>query len=279
MDHFLIVDGSNLLFQMFYGMPEMKNSSGSPIQGVIGFVGGLLKILRYIEPTHVCVCFDGECYNSRKELDPNYKANRPDYSQLQEEETPFCQLPGIYEALDFLGICHRETACCEADDWMAGFADRYGKEDLVTIVSQDSDLFQLITDKVRILRYRGENSIICDQLYIKNKLGILPEQYVDFKSLTGDTADNIKGADRVGPKTAAALLQEYGTLEAILSAASSISKPALRASLESGAQRLRLNQELIRLDAAQLLPFTREQLQWTYRGQTTGRVLEAIEIR
>lgn len=280
MDHYLIVDGSNLLFQMFYGMPSrLQDQNGAPVHGIVGFIGALLKIIRYIDPTHVCVCFDGECQNARKELDDAYKANRPDYSRIPEEETPFCQLPGIYAALDHLGICHKETACCEADDWMAGFAEQYGKRDRVTLVSQDSDLFQLISERVHILRYRGEKTVICDEAYMKSKLGISPGQYVDYKSLTGDTADNIKGADRVGPKTAALLLQQYGTLEAILEAAPGITKPALRESLISGAQRLRLNQRLIRLDGSQPLPFTEEQLRWSYRGQTTGRILHAIGIQ
>ena len=161
---------------------------------------------------------------------------------------------------------------------MAGFACQYGKDACVTIVSQDSDLFQLITEKVHILRYRGENTIICDPAYIKERLGIDPGQYVDYKSLTGDTADNIRGADRVGPKTAAALMRQFGTLENLLQQMPAITKPALRASLESCGQRLLRNQRLIRLDAEQPLPFTRQQLQWQYRGQTTGRVLSAIGL-
>ena len=117
----LIVDGSNLLFQMFYGMPaRITNREGRAIQGTLGFVGALLKIIRMTRPTHLAVLFDGECANARTELDGDYKGNRPDYSQIEEEDTPFSQLPDVYAALDYLGICHRETDCCEADDWIAG---------------------------------------------------------------------------------------------------------------------------------------------------------------
>ena len=199
-----MVDGSNLLFQMFYGMPaRIINHEGRAIQGTLGFVGALLKMIRMVEPTHVAVFFDGECENERTQIDGDYKANRPDYSQMPEEDTPFSQMPDVYAALDWLGIAHKETTDCETDDWIAGYAwelRQMSRLELV-IASQDSDFFQLISDSTRILRYRGDKTVICDRNYIREKLGIEPEQYADFKSLTGDTADNIKGADKIGPKT------------------------------------------------------------------------------
>ena len=97
----LIVDGSNLLFQMFYGMPaRITNAQGKAIQGTLGFVGALLKMIRAVSPTHVFVAFDGACENARTEIDSDYKANRPDYSDVPEEETPFSQLPDIFCALE-----------------------------------------------------------------------------------------------------------------------------------------------------------------------------------
>ena len=227
MKKILLVDGSNLLFQMFFGMPaRIINAQGKAIQGTLGFVGALLKIIHMMKPTHVAVLFDGESHNPRKDLDEEYKSNREDYSQVAEEENPFSQLPDIYAALDFLGICHAETKDCETDDWMAGYVRKYtaGSDSLadapeIVISSFDSDFFQLISDKVTILRYRGENSVLCDRTYLQDKFGIIPERYADFKSLTGDTADNIKGADKVGPKTAAQLVNEFGSLEEVIARA------------------------------------------------------------
>lgn len=280
MEHFLIVDGSNLLFQMFYGMPaKFPGKHGRPIQGTVGFLGALLKIIRWVSPTHVFVCFDGECENPRKELDGDYKANRPDFGDVPEDDLPFSQLPDIYAALDHLGICHRETQCCEADDWMASFAKTYGGQGRVTIVSQDSDLFQLITDRVSVLRYRGDRSVFCNPEYIRDKLGIEPSQYADFKSMTGDTADNIKGADKIGPKTAARLLQQFGTLEGILENQSQIDKPSVRNSLESATERLRKNKKLIALTGNEPLPVSPQEIAWTYCGQTSTQVLMDIGVR
>ncbi len=278
MDKILIVDGSNLLFQMFYGMPaRIVNSQGRPIQGVIGFVGALLKVIRRVKPTHVLVTFDGECQNPRKELDENYKANR-DYDK-PPEELPFCQLPDIFNALCFLDIPYRETTCCEADDWIAGYVRTYGQSHEIVVVSQDSDFFQLIGDRVRILRYRGDQSVLCDRGWLMDKYGIAPEQYADFKSMTGDTADNIRGADKIGPKTAAWLLQQFGDLEGILEHMQQVSKPSVRASLEQSAERLRLNRLLIRLEGSKSLPFTLGELVWEDPGYTSYRILTEIGVR
>jgi DNA polymerase-1 len=265
---------------MFYGMPaRIVNPDGKAIQGTLGFVGALLKMVRLVKPTHIAVLFDGEYASQRRELDEEYKANREDLSSLPEEETPFSQLPDIYAALDYLGICHGETRCCEADDWIAGYALSLGKEKQVTVVSQDGDFFQLISEGVSVLRYRGENSVLCTPDHIEKKLGITPEQYADFKSLTGDTADNIQGAPKVGPKTAAALLQQFGTLEAILENIPLVKKPSVRASLAASADRLRLNQRLIRLTGGEDLPFSLEEMAYTYQGQTTTQTLTALNLR
>lgn len=280
MEKLMIVDGSNLLFQMFYGMPSrIVNEQGKAIQGTLGFVGALLKIIRMIQPTHAVVVFDGEYENERKEMDPDYKANRPDYSQIAEEDTPFSQLPDIYAALDFMGIRYGETTDCEADDWISGYANAYGGQMDVVVVSQDSDFFQLINNRVTVLRYRGKQSILCDSEYIREKLGIEPTQYAAYKSLTGDAADNIRGVDKVGPKTAAALLRQFGDLDTLLEQADSIRKTSVRCSVLECMARIRKNFALIKLVGCRQLPFAMEQLTYSYDGITTTKVLEATGLR
>ena len=280
MDKLLIVDGSNLLFQMFYGMPaRIVNARGRAIQGTLGFIGALLKIIRMVQPTHVLVAFDGECDNGRTALDENYKANRPDYSEMPEEDTPFSQLPDIYAALDELGICHKETENCEADDWIAAYAARCGSDMDVVIVSQDSDFFQLITERVSVLRYRGKSTVICDPAYIQEKLGIQPQQYGAFKALTGDAADNIRGAEKIGPKTAAELMNTFGDLQTLLANGESIRKPSVRRSVLQNAARIQRNYDLICLTGEAALPFALAQLRWEDSGMTTTQVLEKCGIK
>lgn len=276
----MIVDGSNLLFQMFFGMPaRIINAQGKAIQGTLGFIGALLKIIRTVKPTHVAVFFDGEHENDRTLLDENYKANRIDYGEAPEEENPFSQLGDVYEALDYMDIMHMETTECEADDLIAGYALNVGKETEMVISSFDSDFFQLITERVSVLRYRGEKTIICTPEYIKEKFGVEPSQYADFKSLTGDHADNIKGADKVGSKTATLLLNEYGTLENILKNAENIKKAAVRESVIRNADRLKVNYRLIKLEGNMSLPFEMHELVYCDTGITTNEVLRGIGLK
>ncbi|MDE6676636.1 MAG: flap endonuclease, partial [Clostridia bacterium] len=256
MKKLLLVDGSNLLFQMFFGMPaRIFNASGKAVHGTLGFAGALLKIIRMTEPTHVAVLFDGEHENERAALNADYKANRIDYGKVSEEENPFTQLPDIYAALDYMNIKHAETTVCETDDWIAAYARAYGRDTRIIISSFDSDYFQLITDNVSVLRYRGMKTVICTPDYVSSRYGISPSQYADFKSLVGDSADNIKGADKIGPKTAATLLKQFSTLDGILANAPQIERRSVRESILLNAERLRTNYKLIKLSGDAALPF------------------------
>lgn len=280
MDKLLIIDGSNLLFQMFYGMSaRIVNSEGKAIQGTLGFVGALLKIIRKVEPTHILAVFDGEHENSRCEIDADYKANRIDYSRVSEEENPFSQLPDVYKALDYLGINYIETTNCEADDMITSYALSFCEDTDIVISSFDSDFFQLISERVSILRYRGEKTMICSSQYIIEKYGIYPDQYAYFKSLVGDTADNIKGAQKIGIKTAASLLRTFGTLENIISNADNIDKPSIKKSILENTDRIRKNYELIKLRNNQLLPYDKCDLELMNTSKTTTEVLRGIGVK
>lgn len=279
MKHLLIIDGSNLLFQMFYGMPSgILSKSGKPIHAVFGFIGALRKILAQVDPDYIFIPFDGEIHNKRIDLNPLYKANREDYSSLPDEELPFSQLPEIYDALDLLKIKHAETTDCEADDWIAAYALRYGTKAAVTIVSMDSDFFQLINQNVNVLRYRGRNSILCGEAYLEDRFGIRPSQYADFKSMTGDPADNICGARHIGPKTAAWLLHTYQDLDGILGHIDQISKPSIRRSLDEASAFLPVNRQLILLDGSAQCPFDLEDLTYHPSPLSTRRILAELDF-
>lgn len=280
MDKLLIVDGSNLLFQMFFGMPaRIANGEGKAIQGTLGFVGALLKIIRKVEPTHILAIFDGQHENSRCEIDADYKANRIDYSMVNEKENPFSQLPDVYKALDYMGINYIETTNCEADDIIASYALSFCDNSDIIICSFDSDFFQLISEHVSVLRYRGKNTMLCSSQHIIEKYGIYPNQYAYFKSLVGDTADNIKGAEKIGIKTAASLLRTFGTLENIICNAEDIDKPSIKKSIIENTERIRKNYELIRLEKKQLLPYDKCDLEFINTSKTTTEVLKGIGIK
>lgn len=279
MDKLLLVDGSNLLFQMFFGMPaRIFNKNGKAIHGIIGFTGALLKIIRMTKPTHIAVLFDGEHENVRVSLNADYKANRPDYSGVPETENPFSQLSDIYSVLDCLSIKYAETTVCETDDWIAGYALTYGKDISIVISSFDSDYFQLIGGNVSVLRYRGDKTLICTPQFISDKFGIKPSQYADFKSLVGDTSDNIKGADKVGPKTAAQLLLKYGSLESVIANARQIEKPSIRQSIIENTDRLHTNYKLIKLTNDAALPFELSELRYVLKSTSTNDILQKTGI-
>lgn len=280
MKKLLIVDGLNLHFQMFFGMPSrIINANGKAIQGTLGFVGAFIKIIKMTNPTHIVVLFDGEHPNDRAELLAEYKANRTDYSTVPEEESPFSQLQDVYDALTFMNIKHIEAAELETDDVIASYTHTYKGEGQIVISSFDSDFFQLISNNVRVLRYRGDNTVVCEVEYIQNKYGISPCQYADFKSLTGDNSDNIKGADKVGPKTASKLINQFGSLQEILNNAVEIEKPSIRESIIRNTERLQNNYKLIKLEDRATLPFTLDELAYTYNGITTNEVLKGIKLR
>ncbi len=276
----LLVDGHNLLFQMFFGMPaRIVGTDGKPIQGVLGFVGALLRILRMTSPTHVLILFDGEHENDRTKLDGAYKANRPDYSSLPDEKTPFSQLPYIYTALDFLNIAHTEVTDFETDDTIAAYVFSRIPDIEIVIASQDSDFFQLIGDTVTVLRYRGDKTVFCGTEFVRQKFGILPTQYADFKSLVGDVADHIRGIPGIGPKTAAKLLSQYKTLDGILAHTEEITPPHIQNALLQNTERVQINRQLITLNNRAALPFSPDEMRYDNRGLKTGDVLRGIGIQ
>lgn len=280
MNKLLIIDGHNLLFQMFYGMPSrIINTDGKAIQGTLGFIGALIKMIKMTNPTHILSLFDGEHENGRAELLAEYKANRIDYSQVPEEDNPFSQLQDIYHALDFMGIKHAETQDAETDDVIAGYVHNFDDKMQMVISSFDSDFFQLIGENVTVLRYRGDNTMICDADYIKEKFDIAPQQYADFKSLTGDASDNIRGAEKVGRKTAAQLINTFGCLENIIEKADQITKPSIKESIMRNRERVRNNYKLIKLDGRAKIPFLIDELKYEYNGITTTEVLKGIHLR
>ncbi len=276
MKKLLLVDGSNLLFQMFYGMPSrITNKDGKPIQGILGFVGALRKIITATSPTHICVLFDGEHENPRSSLYEDYKSNRIDYSTVPLEDTPFSQLPDIYKALEYLKIPFKEIQDFETDDYIATYTKVYQTQMEVVIASWDSDYFSLINDKVQIYRYRGKSSYICDIAYLNDKLHITPDKYIFYKSLVGDSADNIKGVHKIGPVTATKIVNIYSSVEELYKNLDACRYQNL---LKNAKEKLILNEKLISFNTIENLPFSITDLQYSSSKENTIDVLKKIKV-
>lgn len=278
-ERLLLIDGHHLLFQMFCGMPsKIHSADGRDIRTVIGFVGAVGKLIRMIRPSHIAVIFDSKTHNPRCDLLEEYKANRPDFSDLPEEENPFSFLPDIYRALDFMGIRHAEAVECECDDIIASYALLLSRDMEICISSHDSDYFQLISPRVKIIRYRGDSSAICDGEYIQKRFGVPPALYADAKSLFGDSSDNIRGVRGIGVRTAAKLVLACGGVERMLRDTSVIENDRLRVLIEEHREQIKRNLSLIKLDSHAPLPFRLCELKYGGRELKTMDIVRSIGL-
>ena len=275
----LLIDGHNLLFRMFYGMPDnFYTADGVKYNALYGFVCAMEKVMRMVQPTHVFVSFDSPDCGDRRELDEAYKANRPDYSEMAPEECPFTQLPAIYAALGRMNIPYAEIHGCEADDVIASYAVKYAGEYDVMIMSTDRDYWQLVSEKVSVLNYHGYDSTLVTPQTVRQKYGVEPAQFADWKCLVGDKSDNIVGVPGVGPKNAAALLGTFGSLEYLMEHTDEIPRPAIRRAVEEAKERLLLNRKLILLDGNAPLPLPAEELRhdFTRIGDTVRFCMDCL---
>ncbi len=214
MKRIVLIDGHNLLFRMFYGIPSsIKNTKGKEIRGLIGFIGSLKKIVNKFNPDSLVVIFDSETSrNNNLKIDKDYKSNRLDYTNIGEEENPFSQLSLIQKALDYLDITYIEVENDEADDYIASIVSSiFSTQNQYIIVSTDSDFIQLISSNIFLYVPRGKNSILYDEKEVIKKYNIQSNQYILLKSLVGDKSDNIKGISGIGNITASKILK-YETL-------------------------------------------------------------------
>lgn len=210
----ILIDGHNLLFRMFYGIPSsIKNSNGMEIKELVGFIGSLKRIVSEFKPDSMAVIFDSETSrNNNLQADDNYKLGRTDYTDVQEEDNPFSQLPLIMKALDFLGIFYLEVQNNEADDYIASIINKGNDSNEYIIVSNDSDFIQLVSKNTFLYVARGKKSILYDEGEVIKKYNVSPSKYILFKSIVGDKSDNISGIKGIGSVIASRILQ-YDSLE------------------------------------------------------------------
>jgi DNA polymerase-1 len=238
----LILDGYSLAFRAFYALPEdLQTTDGTKTNAVYGFTAMLIKLLQEQKPEYITVCFDvGEPLERSAEY-ADYKSNRstaPDGFSGQ--------VPLIHEVLRVMQIPIFGVPGHEADDVIACFAKRAAAEGIdVRIVTGDRDFFQLASKEIKILyNRRGITDIVeMDPKKVEERYGVPPSKYVDLKALEGDTSDNLPGVPGVGTKTAAKLVQKYGSAEEAVAHASE-QTPKLAANLAAHAEQVAINKRL-----------------------------------
>ncbi len=203
-----LIDGHSYAYRAFHAIRQLTDSKGLALNAVYGFTRMLLKLIKDERPDYIAVAFDTPGKTFRHDMYDLYKANRSE----QPEEMRH-QIPLIKEVVDALDIPIFELNEYEADDVLATLAAKAESEGMeAVIVTGDKDMLQLISDSVKVLNPHKENSPI-DAEAVKNRFGVGPEQMRDLMAMAGDSSDNIPGIPGIGPKTAAGLLSEYGTLE------------------------------------------------------------------
>lgn len=221
----VLIDGHSILNRAFFGLPDLTNSEGLHTNAVYGFLNILFKILEEEKPDYLTVAFDVHAPTFRHKMFDAYKGTRSPMDDALRQQVPLMK-----EMLTAMGVRIVEMEGYEADDILgtiAGMGEREGMD--VSVVSGDRDLLQLATDhvKIRIPKTKKTGTEIEDYLAadVKARYLVTPKEFIDVKALMGDTADNIPGVPGIGEKTATALIEKYGNIEAVHEDAANVKPP------------------------------------------------------
>ncbi len=237
----LLVDGSSYLYRAFHALPPLSNRAGEPTGAIYGMVNMLRKLLEEYHPEYIAVVFDAPGKTFRDELFAAYKANRPPMpEELAQQIEPTQQL------VRAMGLPLLQKTGFEADDIIGTLATQGASlHAAVLIISSDKDMAQLVNEHIFILDTM--KGIQLDPTGVERKFGVPPHLMVDYLALMGDSSDNIPGVPSVGPKTAAKWLQQYGSLDGVITHAEAI-KGKVGEKLRAHLQQLPLNRRLATID-------------------------------
>jgi len=239
----LIVDGHAYAYRTFFAIRELRSPSGQPTNAIYGFVKMLAKMRAAIQPTHLIVVWDGGLSAARVAELPEYKAQRP---EMPDDLRP--QLDGIVSYLEAAGVASFRRDGVEADDYIACLARHAAVADMaVVIASSDKDFMQLVSPRVRLLNPNDKSETVWTREQVRAKTGVEPAQIVDWLGLMGDSVDNIPGVPGVGPKTAADLLNRFGSVAGLYARLDEVKSEKLRETLRVSAEAVRRNLKLVRL--------------------------------
>jgi len=257
-----LVDGSGYIFRAFFALPRLNNSRGLPTNATYGFIRMLLKLLKEARPTHIAVEFDSARRTFRDELFESYKANR-----VETPNALLQQIPYIYRAVDQFRIPRLVIDGYEADDVIGTLAVQAARDGFnVVIVTGDKDFMQLVSPNITLWDTMfGKRTGIRE---VRERFGVEPGALVDVMALMGDSIDNVKGVPGVGEKTASALVQHYGSLEAMFAGLDKLGQAKIRGAkklagvLADHQRDVELARKLVRVDTNVALDFKPDDLAW-----------------
>ncbi len=237
-----VVDGSSFIYRAYHALPELITAQGQPTNAIYGFTTMMLKLLETEQPEYLVVAMDARRPTWRDKIYPEYKANRPPMPEDLAQQIPY--FPQVLGALGIPALHHDGY---EADDLIATLVKEAKEKGFaVVIISGDKDLMSLVGDSVVM------NDTLKGKIYtipeVEKKFGVSGERLLDLLALAGDKSDNVPGIKGVGPKTAVALLREYGSLENLLEHAGQIKRQGWRQRIVAGIDDAKLSRVLVTLD-------------------------------
>ncbi len=279
----LLVDGHYYVYRSFFAIQSLSNSRGEPTNAIYGFIKTLRRMLKDLSPDLAAVVWDDGLPKRRVEMQPAYKQQRVEMPDLMKPQLR-CIMEEVVPLMGFAGLSLPDT---EADDLMAAYtcaARRRGDE--VVLATNDKDLFQLVDDRVKVyttnktdLATPKDTHALLGAEAVLKKWGVTPVQIADVLALIGDSVDNIPGVAGLGPKTAATLIVEHGSIEQLLANLDSVKKEGLREKLKAAREQIAQNREMVRLETDLPLPKPLDDLQIRPRYDELVPALERCEFK
>ncbi len=249
----VLVDGSSYVYRAFHALPPLSNSRGEPTGAVLGVLNMLLKFLKDHQPRRIAVVFDAPGKTFRDELFTEYKAHRPSMPDDLR-----AQIGPLLEIIEAQGLPLLRVPGVEADDVIGTLARRAAQAGQTVLISTgDKDMAQLVDGSITLVNTM--NNTVLDRDAVKAKFDVYPEQIVDYLALVGDSSDNIPGIDKVGPKTGARLLQQYGGLDELIGHVAEV-PGKVGENLRTGLTTLELSRRLATIRTDLTLPLSVEEL-------------------
>ncbi|HKG18411.1 MAG TPA: 5'-3' exonuclease H3TH domain-containing protein, partial [Candidatus Limnocylindrales bacterium] len=284
-ERLMLLDGYGLVYRGYFALPPLTTSRGDLVNGVFGFASIVLRGLQDLQPDYLAVSFDLPGPTFRHEQFAEYKATR---TKMPDDLRD--QFPKVREVVKALRIPVYEMQGYEADDVIGTITKQLDDRDELetTIVTVDLDMLQLVTPRVRLMTTRSgvENTVMYDIARIDERFGLRPDQMIDYKALKGDPTDNIPGVPGVGEKTAAKLIREFETLDALFERLDEVKPDKLRAKLAEHRDQVFVGKELstivrdlpiqIDLEAARLGDYDRDTVVRLFREYEFRTLIERL---
>lgn len=250
MQKLFIVDASGYLYSSYFAIRNMTNSKGESTNALFGFIRSILKLFKDFHPDHIVAVFDGpRNAKKREEIYPEYKAHRSTTPQDLSYQIQWAQ-----EFCSLIGIPYLNIPEVEADDTMGAVAKWAEKQSTeIYLCTSDKDLCQLVNNHIRLLNTRKENQIVGPE-EVEKLYGVPPSLMIDLLAMIGDASDNVPGIPGIGPKTAAALLKQFGSLDSILTHPQEIAGEKKRAIVIENVDKALLSRRLVTIDLSVNIP-------------------------